>query len=280
VPIQVKVTWTAGGECSRSCTLASAGPTNMLANFPNAPVKDTLYPIALANKLAGTKLNGGAGDNPIDIESNFNSQANWFYGEGNPPTGQNSFISTAVHELAHGLGFSGSLTYEDGVGKFDTPPNIFDRYVVNGAGQRLIEAFPNGSAELGAQLVGESLFFDGPSARAAAGGTSPKLFAPNPWQQGSSLSHLDQKTYIGSPNTLMTPSDEGGGTATPGPITEGIFRDLGWTVASDAPASPAPSPAPESDERRPVGTRKEFGQPGNAVPNPSPAPSEDPAPTE
>jgi hypothetical protein len=225
VPIQVSVTWTPGGDCSQACTLASAGPTDMIQNFPHAPRTGTLYPIALANSLAGTKQNQGA-----DIDANFNSQANWYYGQGAPPAGKNSFISTAVHELAHGLGFSATLDYNSAnqQGKFTTPPNIFDRFVINGTGATLIDSFANNSTALGAQLTSGAVYFGGPNARQVAGGTVPKLFAPSPWQPGSSISHLDQATYNGGPNTLMTPSDDGGGTATPGPITEAIFKDLGW----------------------------------------------------
>jgi len=69
VPIKVAVTWTDGGDCSVQCTLASAGATNNIKDFANAPLKDTLYPIALANSLAGQRLNGEG----ADIAANFNT---------------------------------------------------------------------------------------------------------------------------------------------------------------------------------------------------------------
>jgi hypothetical protein len=39
--------------------LAATGPTNFYHNFPGAPLKDTWYPSALANKLSGQDLNPG-----------------------------------------------------------------------------------------------------------------------------------------------------------------------------------------------------------------------------
>lgn len=252
VPIKVSVTWTEQGDCSEACTLASAGATDNPTNFPNAPLKDVRYPIALANSLAGQRLNGDR----ADIDATFNSQATWFYGTGTPPEGQTNFKATAVHELAHGLGFSATLDYDQdaGTGSWGFPgdptPNVFDRFVVNGKGQRLIGVFPNGSPDLAAQLTSDNIFFDGPNARAANSGSPAKLFAPNPWQVGSSISHLDQATYLGGPNTLMTPKDEGNTTVfAPGPITEGIFKDLGWpgtpgAVTPGPPPDIAPPPTP------------------------------------
>ncbi len=253
VPIKVSVTWTEGGDCSSSCTLASAGATNNVQNFTNAPRRNVLYPIALANSLAGQRLNG----NRVDIEANFNSQANWFYGTGTPPQGQTNFKATAVHELAHGLGFSATLDYDQGgdTGSWgfsgNATPGIFDQFVVNGSGQQLIAVFPNNSAELAAQLTSGNILFDGPNTRAANGGNPAKLFAPNPWQVGSSLSHLDQTTYLGGPNTLMTPKDEGTTSIfEPGPITEGIFKDMGWPGTPGTPA-PSTTPAPQPSNPTP-----------------------------
>ncbi len=253
VPIKVAVTWTQGGDCSASCTLASAGATNNVQNFANAPRQNVLYPIALANSLAGQRLNGDT----ADITANFNSQANWFYGTGTPPQGQTNFKATAVHELAHGLGFSATLDYDQdaktGSWGFsgNGTPGIFDQFVVNGNGQQLIAVFPNGSSELAAQLTGGNILFDGPNTRAANGGAPAKLYAPNPWEVGSSISHLDQATYFGGPNTLMTPKDEGTTAIfAPGPITEGLFKDMGWPGTSGSPA-PSTSPAPQPSNPTP-----------------------------
>lgn len=37
----------------------------------------------------------------------FNSNTNWYYGiDGNPPSTKYDLISTVLHEIGHGLGFS------------------------------------------------------------------------------------------------------------------------------------------------------------------------------
>jgi len=164
--------------------------------------------------------------------------------------------ATAVHELAHGLCFSATLDYDGdaGTGSWgfsgDPTPGVFDQFVFNGNGQRLISVFPNSSTELAAQLTSGNIIFDGPNTRAANGGNPAKLFAPNPWQVGSSISHLDQTTYLDGPNTLMTPKDEGtNGIFEPGPITEGLFKDMGWPGTAGAPA---PSTSPVTQPSNPT----------------------------
>jgi hypothetical protein len=116
---------------------------------------------------------------------------------------------------------------------------IFDRFIVNGSNQRLIDTglFPNPSAALGAQLVSDNLFFDGANAVAGAGGGKPRLYAPTTWSGGSSISHLDTPTYGGTVNALMRHALANGASIhNPGPITLGIFKDLGWPITSaDAP---------------------------------------------
>src|SRR5690606_32055936 len=49
------------------------------------------------------------------------------------------------------------------------------------------------------------VFFDGPTATAKNGGNPPKMYSPSNFVRGSSLSHLDEATFNGTPNALMTP---------------------------------------------------------------------------
>ena len=82
----------------------------------------------------------------------------------------------------------------------------------------------------------------------------PRLFAPNPFQQGSSVAHLDDATYPpGSLNSLMTPRLSRGETNyNPGPVALGMMADMGWAIASAPPPSTQPSPSPSSP---PTGSR-------------------------
>jgi hypothetical protein len=105
-------------------------------------------------------------------------------------------------------------------------------------GDSLINDFVNGSPALKAQLIDGTVFFDGPNAVAAAGGRV-KLFAPSPWQGGSSNSHVDEATYSSTDDGLMTPSLANGEVFhLPGSVTMAMMQDIGWTVAADGGGGP------------------------------------------
>jgi hypothetical protein len=235
VPINVVAYW----EPLEPGVLGMAGPVTISRNFQQAPVLSTWYAAPLANAVAGTDLNGST----PEIEAHFSSAfSNWYLGtDGNTPGGEYDFVTVVLHELGHGLGFFAFADYDNGSGSigYQSLPGIFDRFIVNGANQRLLDAnlFPNPSQALGGQLISNNVFFDGTNAIAAAGGSKPKLYAPSSWNGGSSISHLDTPTYEGTPNALMRHSlSKGSSIHSPGAITLGIFKDIGWSIiSSDTP---------------------------------------------
>ena len=213
--------------------LGSAGPTSLVKDFAHAPKAGTAYPIALANKLAGSDLAPAADD----IDANFNSTfPNWYFGtDGQTPVNQYDFMSVVLHELGHGLGFIGSgLVDSSGSGSLNDPPFVFDLFVQNGAGQKVLDGslFPNPSDKLAKLFTGQDLFFSGPLANSAhiPAGMPARLYAPAVWEDGSSYSHLDEATFpAGDPNSLMTPQlGMNESIHTPGSIVMGILRDMGW----------------------------------------------------
>jgi len=203
VPIVIDACW----EPKLPGILGSAGPTAPIRDFSGAPDAVTWYPIALANALSHSDLNG----TDAEIKASFNSaRSNWYFGtDGNTPSGQYDFVSVVLHEIGHGLGFLGSMDVSNGVGSwgYGTPyPFVYDRFTENGSGQQLISDFPNNSSALAAQLTSDNIFFDGANANAGNGNAPPKLYAPPVWESGSSYAHLDENTYSGTPNGLMTPA--------------------------------------------------------------------------
>ncbi len=97
VPIRIRAQFTSLG----AGVLGSAGPTTVHRNFPNAPLTDTWYHAAAANKLAGFDLS--AND---DMQANFSTNFNFYLGlDGNHGT-QQDLVAVLLHEFAHGLGFS------------------------------------------------------------------------------------------------------------------------------------------------------------------------------
>jgi hypothetical protein len=98
VPIRIRAQFTALGPG----VLGSAGPISVVRNFANAPLANTWYHVALANKLAGVDL-VPAND---DITANFSTNFNFYLGLDNNHGTQPDLVTVLLHEFAHGLGFS------------------------------------------------------------------------------------------------------------------------------------------------------------------------------
>ena len=187
--IRVSASWTS----LSASTLGSAGPF-LFRNFDAAPTRDVWYPSALADDLSGRDL----GDGGADIEANFNSDfSDWHFGPGPPPSGRYDLSTVVLHELAHGLGFIGALEVDGGrgfVGREPAGAFSYDLHTQAESGVSLLDSgrFPDGSAALATALVGD-VQFAGQGVLQASGGPVP-LYAPRPWVQGGSYSHLDEET--------------------------------------------------------------------------------------
>ncbi len=266
VPIMIRAEFRPEAE---SDLLGSAAP-RLIANFSTALDRNTFYPTALANALEGRDLDAGEADVRAAFNSNFSQ---WYFGtDGNPPTGQFDFVTVALHEIAHGLGFVGSMQVDGDVGRWGFQPQgypaVFDRFTETDAADfpppetPLLE-FDNPSVALGLALQSTEVYFDGPAAVRAqvesdVGGstTRPKLHAPAKWRPGSSYAHLTEireddgsgpfEPFYppGSINSLMTPTI--GATEvirTPGPVVCGMFQDVGWRLGPACSNFVPPPPA-------------------------------------
>ena len=260
VPIEVEATF----QPLPSGVLGSAGAAISIRDWTtgnDAPRSGVFYPIPLANKLAGVDLvPPGTPDVPDhDINANFSSSfTNWYFGtDGNTPAGEFDFVSVVLHELGHGLGFAGSARVSGGQGSIASSgfPRVYDIFVENGSGQA-ITSFTSPSSGLADQLQGDNLFWNSPSAVAANGNSRPKLYAPNPFQQGSSYSHLDESTFsAGNPDSLMTPQIGRAETIhDPGDIARGMFQDMGWTVNGGGESPTATPTTPPTATQLPTST--------------------------
>ncbi len=247
VPITVDACWAILG----SNVLGAASSTNIGRNYPEMPLQNTWYPIALLNSFVGSDKNGET----AEVMANFNSEfSNWYFGtDGNPRFNQYDFVSVVLHEIGHGLGFAGSMAVSTEIGLFgygnsgQYDPVVYDVFSENGSGDQLIHAFGNGSAELREQLVSGNLYFGGTHVLEANGGTPAKIYSPRNWSQGSSFSHLDT-SFDNTGHALMTHSIANGEAIhDPGHITLALLKDLGWEITdggSIAPSKPIPTPVP------------------------------------
>ncbi len=225
VTIRVQVSWVSLAKG----VLGSCGPENFYKNFNSTEVWNCYYPVALVEKMTNQDMSS---TDQYDIIGSFNKDfSNWYFGtDGNCPVNQYDFVSTVLHELTHGLGFSGYFYSSGGKGAYgsDGDAAIFDQFVENKNGDKLINTslFPNPSIVLNQNLTSNWLQFY----TTLAGSNMPRLYAPVVWDDGSSIYHLDDKTYpAGDPNSLMTPfSGMGEAIHDPGPATMAIMNEMGW----------------------------------------------------
>jgi hypothetical protein len=225
---------TTAGVLANSSITDYAGGWTIDAQNPLA-----VYPIALAEKIAGENLNDTLGDITLRV----NSSVNWYFGtDGNTSPSKFDLVTVVLHELCHGLGYFDSMNTDNTIGWYgieirfgigngiDTLPLIYDTYIENGTGNRLTDTlvFKNFSADLRSEITGGDLYFNGPLLKTYTSGSRAPVYSPPDFDPGSSISHLDEdKTLV--PNTLMTPYiDMGEAIHNPGKYTLSILGDLGW----------------------------------------------------
>lgn len=232
IPIHISAEWSSS---LGSNTLASCGPETYYIDFKNAPFKNRYYPVAIAEKISGEELNG---ESRNDIEARFSSKIDWYYGtDGETDEDKYDFVSVALHEIAHGLGFTGFFFVDDDAGAYAYyefgDATTFDMLVENLQGEQLIDTsfFENASNDLKRQLESRLMYANSPVARSVSNDYRPRLYAPSPFDDGSSVYHLNDATYPhGDENSLMTHAvGKGEAIHDPGPLTSGILEDIGWT---------------------------------------------------
>ena len=230
VPIHIQATW----ESLASDVLGSCSPSDYIPNFNSTQIWNCYYPIALVEKMLGQEVNSPTG---YEINASFNKDfTNWYFGvDGNTPTDKYDFVSTALHELTHGLGFHGFF-YSDGRGRggygTDGMSAVFDQSVINQNSEKLVNTklFTNPSVKLYQTFTSGWLQFN----TSLVTDSLPRLYAPSTWDSGSSIYHLNDATYpAGDPNSLMTHAmGKGEANHNPGPNTLAIMYDMGWKSVS------------------------------------------------
>ena len=219
--------------------LAEARPVRAWRDVPGVH-RDTWVVDALADALAGRDLCAELCPGEADIVVTFSNAADlWFFDETQVvPPGRYDFTTTALHEVAHGLGFLSSLTVAGGTGSLSEPPWLFDRFLQDEAGQPLTDTAMSPAGLSRAATSG--LFFDGPATRAHNDGKRAVLEARAVWQVGSSGDHLAENVYLaGSDGALMTPVLGGREVIRdPGGLVVAMLVDLGWERAEADPTPP------------------------------------------
>lgn len=216
--------------------LGSAGSNGSSRNFEGAPLADIDYPIALAEKLARRDLNSTFA---ADINANFSSGIDWYYGlDGNPGPGQYDLVSVVLHEIGHGLGIAGSFgaNVANQIADhslFTGFPRIYDTYLFAGSNQIIDREVYDSQSAIYQVTTSGNITFNSDIAQARNSNNLPPVFAPSPYNPGSSISHLDESSYpAGDPNSLMTPQiGQAEAIHDPGDVLYGMMIDMGWEYA-------------------------------------------------
>lgn len=272
VPVRVAVSFEAQ-YCSHDNAVIGAGGTQFLVrDFPGAPRPDILYPIALANSLAGQRLD--VADKPYsDIVVTFSSSldnrdqnclggARWYYGLNNDAPGNDiNFLINVVHEIIHGLGFQSFVHLHTGQfgdsGKGTPRPDIYSAHIQDlslvgqpywpelDARQRAASATHTGAvvwAPRGSSNTSNAV------ARLTDGVRSGRvqLYAPSPLLPGSSISHFSDQVR---PSQFMGPFENGATVREGLGLAMCILQDIGWQLNGHycPDDTPVPRPRPDAD---------------------------------
>jgi len=234
VPIQVRLVFAE----QETGTLAATSAPFTLYDVVNGYLPTRIYVQSLAEKFLQRNLNG----NEPDMTMTYNTNVEWYFkSDGLTPETKFDFLTTVLHEMAHGLGFNGLFTVDEEMGYGSIPPGAFDGFFENSSGERLSDTsiFAQPSTELGSALTTNPVYFNSPivineGAEAAPG---PKMYIPDLWRSGNSLYHLEElynfaaKNY--PENALMTYSAAyGEAIHDPGPITTFMLYEIGWVHTS------------------------------------------------
>jgi len=243
VPIVIEAAF---DEMLCDATAAIAGGASLHSvhrDFVNAPRPATWYVAAQANALAGTDLAPSFADIPIcfnvRIDQNCLPGISWYYGfDLNCPPNQLDFITLALHELCHSLGFF-CLVAEDGERHrgYDDVFMVFLRDVSSG------KSWPEmtDSERATSAIDTDDLVWTGSGVNAASSfltagrhATSGQvmMFAPATYQPASSVSHFTDECY---PHQLMEPSYNE--VIHEPDLCLEMMIDIGWPVPQPVPVT-------------------------------------------
>lgn len=256
VPVSIRACWENLGGTANSATLASAGPNFVLNNGLGFPIADTYYVQAVASRLGGTEFCRITAEAPCDVEElniRFNTDIDsdtalgstrWWYGFNAQPSRVDSdFVSVALHEISHGLGFISLLDENGGLFVNDVGEpsrDIYSSFLIdntNGEAIPLLDESYTDADRLNAMTSRVGLAWLGAEASVAepnilsnSSDGYTRLFAPNPYNGGSSVSHLDSVycELMGAFNTncVTSPHRSLG-------LSRGIMNAVGWAAASN-----------------------------------------------
>lgn len=220
VPIEVEAFFSSELPCNNP---ARGGVRAPIHDFPGAPSCRTWYSSAVANAICHRDLNL--------LEPNiglaFNSKnvgdcgQTWYYGlDRNGPSESLDFVSIAMHELAHGLGFTSFVDWETGA-RYGSPPMddafmthlfepLFDRKWPDLTDTERLVSSRNGT-----------LMWSGDNTVQVTG-MPVQMFSPPYPATGTAVIHFADESQLMGPTYSGNEHVAG--------IAEHVLRDVGWNL--------------------------------------------------
>jgi autotransporter-associated beta strand protein len=180
----------------------------------------------MGNLAAGDEAGFGT------VNFNLGPSASWFAsGSGSdlPSASQYDLYSVVLHEMTHALHFASAIDSTGGSLNRAGIYNRYDQFLYKSAtgSARLLNAANNAFDGAPSDLTNGSVYWGGEFGVAANGGDRIKLYAPGTFQDGKSLSHLDEAGATAG--LVMSPDIGPGQTARRFTGAEiGMLLDLGW----------------------------------------------------
>ncbi len=235
--IRVNAACQSFGGTASGAVLASAGPITISTVITGTGllISNTTYPTLLVNQYA--EMDVATSHNDIQVTVNMDvdnatvlGNINFYYGTDANPGIHIDFVTVMLHELGHGLGF---LTFMNANGElFNGRPDGYMRSLIQQPGGSLVSM---NDAQRQSALISNALYWDGASLKnrrnpaTNAPYNNVKMFAPSPYQSGSSVSHFDTSN---TPNLLMEPSYTGASHSVD--VTGNVLQDIGWYLDGTA----------------------------------------------
>ncbi|EAT12181.1 hypothetical protein HF888_05200 [Bermanella marisrubri] len=245
----------AGLTCSTNqATLGSAGATSNSGYGSPAPggLRDnTFYPIGLMNAILGSDQDPSISDITAQFNSNIGTtnclenSNGWYYGFDAPPSNYIGFVTVLLHEMTHGFGFASLVNKSTGAKANASFDDIYSVYLFDDVtGRSWMDPSQSDADRAASAISGNRLLWDGTNVNTNAvaytstgfadkdgsgtftSGDLIQMYAPNPVEGGSSVSHFDTAV---SPNELMEPQYTEG-TLSLG-LAKFLLQDIGWSVS-------------------------------------------------
>ena len=250
VPILVDAQMTPLFCNAGGAVLGSAGAITAVRDHASFPLASTWYHIGLGNKIADVDLAPAISDVGATFNSDIDNNdsclfgTNWYYDvvPGAPLANTISFFDVVLHEIGHGIGVSTFVNLSAGtklLGFDDTYMTFLEDHNLSGG---TLWPLMSNAQRLSSAIDGPNTHFTGPAVQAivdtefltgGVNGGHAMVYAPNPLQSGSSISHWDTSMDRNGTSEIMEPFAVAGAAFL---LTFELLEDIGWGPTGSANA--------------------------------------------